>query len=83
MTQDKGKRAKSARVLEGFSDTILQAEQDFEFDMQHSRDISQARNYSEKAWLVMLIDRGIVDKVAGAMILKAIEEDQGGDAEAA
>jgi argininosuccinate lyase len=74
MAENSGKRAKSARVLEGYSDTIMQAEQDFEFDMQHGRDISQARNYSEKAWLVMLIDRGIVDEQAGAKILKAIEE---------
>jgi argininosuccinate lyase len=74
MATEQGKRVKSARVLEGFSDTILQAEQDFEIDMQNSRDISAARNYSEKAWLVMLISRGIVAEEAGAEILKAILE---------
>ena len=66
MAAEQGKRVKSARVLEGFSDTILQAEQDFEIDLQHSRDISKARNYSEKAWLVMLVKKGIVPEKAGA-----------------
>jgi argininosuccinate lyase len=58
--------------LEGYADTILRAEQDMEKDLRQIRDLSQDRNYSEKAWLVMLIRKGIVKRNAGARILQAI-----------
>jgi argininosuccinate lyase len=81
MAAIEGKRARSLRVLEAFSETIREAERRLEEDLKRVRDVSPARNYSEKAWLLMLADRGIVPAGDAARILRAIAEYEAGNPE--
>jgi len=74
MAAVEGKRARSLRVLEAFSETIREAEQQLEEDLKKARDVSAERNYSEKAWIVMLADKGIIPAADSAKILQAILE---------
>ena len=72
MSTIKGQRARSIRVLEDFAESIRAAERRLEDDLREARDVSAARNYSEKAWIVMLAHQGIVPREDAAAILKAI-----------
>ncbi|MFA5670388.1 MAG: lyase family protein [Balneolaceae bacterium] len=67
-------RDKSKRILEYFSDKIMVAEKELEEDLRSIKDLSKERNISEKAWLAMLIEEGIVKKQQGKIILDAIAE---------
>ncbi|UCF97450.1 MAG: hypothetical protein JSV89_20100 [Spirochaetaceae bacterium] len=69
-----GKRARSLRVLEAFSETIRESERQLEKDLKMVRDVSRERNYSEKAWIVMLAHSGIITADDAAKILRAILE---------
>ena len=72
MSTIKGQRARSIRVLEDFAESIRLAERRLEDDLREARDVSAARNYSEKAWIVMLARQGIVSRGDAAAILKAV-----------
>jgi argininosuccinate lyase len=68
----KGGPDRSVRVLEDFWAGIRLTEKQLEEELIAARDVSSARNHSEKAWIVMLAHQGIVSRKDAAQILKAI-----------
>lgn len=74
MSVIKGKRPRSVRVLEDFSETIKSAEQRAEQELELIKDFTDTRFYSEKSWVVMLIRQGIIERGQGAELLRAIVE---------
>jgi argininosuccinate lyase len=68
----KGKRPRSVRVLEDFSETIKSAEQRAEQELELIKDFTDTRFYSEKSWVVMLTRCKIIERSQGAALLRAI-----------
>ena len=81
MAAVKGKRARSLRVLEAFSETIRESERILEEDLKKARNVSGERNYSEKAWVSMLAEREIIERDDAVKILQAILEYEQSDPE--
>ena len=79
----RGPRPRSVRVLTPFAETIIRAESHLNEEMARMQDMSLWRNISEKAWVVMLVKKGVISRENGKKILAGIleiEKTQSGEA---